>query len=79
MTPTVHHYLNGKYYSSLMDYTNPSLGISNERVKVINGNLTCSFTRENVYPYEGYYNITYNNYPYVLVAYGIGKFRLSNL
>jgi len=40
-----HYYTNGKMTPSLLDVSNPSIGISNAQVKVDNGMMTCSFSR----------------------------------
>jgi len=40
-----HYYTSGKMAPSLLDASNPSIGISNAQVKVDNGMMTCSFSR----------------------------------
>jgi hypothetical protein len=68
--PSVEHNYNIGKSSSLLDSRNPSVGISNQSVKIENGKITCSFTREKSLPnINNYFSLTNANY-YILHANG---------
>jgi hypothetical protein len=68
--PSVEHNYNTGKSSSLLDSRNPSVGISNQSVKIENGMITCSFTREKNLPnINNYFALTNDNY-YILHANG---------
>ncbi len=52
-----------------LDSANPSLGIKNVNISVINGNLVCSFRRDNSNSHANYYNLNTQS-PYFITAYG---------
>lgn len=57
----------------IFDETNPQLGLSNTQVGSFNGNITCSFARDNFNPKTGYFHVDFVSEYYILVAYGSGK------
>ena len=68
---TVQHYLNTFYVPVFLDVLKPSIGITNASVSLVQGNLTCSFTRDNSQLNLFYYNMDHNNNrAYILVANG---------
>jgi hypothetical protein len=71
----VRQYQNSRYYhTTLFDVMQPSLGLTNSKVLVgSNSNFVCMFSRDNQVDRLGYYNITENTTPYMLVAYGSGE------
>jgi hypothetical protein len=42
----MHYYNSGRFAPGLLDPLNPTLGISNSKVELIDGFLVCTFTRE---------------------------------
>jgi hypothetical protein len=65
------------FSSVLLNPDNATLGLSNMVVSLNQGNLTCSFTRDNANSYTGYYQITPTSTPFFLAAYGAGIYTLS--
>ena len=68
----VEHYYNNGHRSSLLDENNPTTGISNANIRIIENNLVCTFRRENSKETPGYFDLK-NRKPYVQVAYGYIK------
>ena len=66
----VQHNYNEQYSSTLFDERIPTLAISNPVISVADKNFTCSFTRDNEYNIENYFNLNKNKKAYVIVAYG---------
>ena len=67
----VEHNYNENDFSSLLDTTNPTIGITNAVVTIVNGNLTCSYTRDNQNANSKYWNINTNPQPYIIMAFGV--------
>ena len=55
-----------------------SVGISKPRVTLVNGNLTCSFVRDNTLNFPGFYKIKENVKVYLITAYGSGIINSIN-
>lgn len=68
----VHHYLNSGYSSSLLNPTDPYIGLLSSKVQIFDSNLTCSFRRENSVDFKGYININELSSLNIIVAYNIG-------
>jgi hypothetical protein len=64
----VEHNRNEGYSSSLLDSTNPSIGITDASITNVGRVITCNFTRANSNSNVNYYNIDVS--PYIQVAYG---------
>lgn len=71
---SVQHYFNFGYISSLLETSQSQIGLTNVKVYQSQGNLTCSFTRDNEIkmPSGRYIKISPNNGLYIVVAYGPG-------
>lgn len=63
------NYIISGYSVSLLDPSNPTVGITGASVQASGTNFTCSFTRDNSNSVSGYYDIAGTD-PYVIVAYG---------
>jgi hypothetical protein len=64
-----HYYTSGKSRPSLLDASNPSIGLSNVQVRVDNEMMTCSFSRAiETGSVANYFNT--NNPFYLLLAKG---------
>jgi hypothetical protein len=75
MKKDVNHYLNDADYSSfLFNSAQPSLGLRNTKVKLVDDRLTCDFERDNFNSMPGYINITSSSKLYLLIAYGPSSF-----
>jgi hypothetical protein len=77
--------INGVGASTYFDSNSKQLGLSNYNIKVDNGLITCSFSRNNDYSANSLYdNITYNNRFYLMAATGnlnlnlVGNYRFSD-
>ena len=68
----VRHNLNTATNSLLMNAANPTFGLSEIRIGVSQGNLFCSFARDNQQQFDGYYQVTPSSSPYLFIAYGTG-------
>jgi len=76
------HYYNSNInykYSNILDPMRPSLGLSNFNLITSQGNLICSYTRENYNQNQNYFNLRNGASPYILVAYGTGLFGKISL
>ena len=71
--PSVFHNVNNGYASSYLVSTNIAIGITNATVQVVNGNLTCSFVRDNTLTVPGFYKISDNAPAFIVSAYGTGN------
>ncbi len=71
--PSVFHNVNNGYSSSYLVSTNIAIGITNATVQVVNGNLTCSFVRDNTLTVPGFYKISDNTPAFIVLAYGTGN------
>ena len=49
---------------------NPTVGISNAKVGIINNSLVCSLTRDNTNNQQNYFQITKTTNTYLIMAYG---------
>lgn len=68
---SIEHYYNSFYFSSPLVASNPTIGISNAMVQVLNGSLVCSLTRDNTNSAQNYYQINSNlTKYYIIAAYG---------
>lgn len=65
----VHHYHNVNFASGLLEPSNPTIGLSNSRISVSDGNLTCTVSRDNSNPNPRYFDFNAAA-PYVAYAYG---------
>ena len=65
------HYYNDKTTPTIMDASNPSLGLTNAKFVLNSTYIICSFTRQNSNPNARYFNVAKGNDPYFLVAYGV--------
>lgn len=55
-----------------MDSNDTKIGLSNTRVQYLDGNFSCSFTRENFQNVSGYHQVDTVSAYYFLVAFGSG-------
>ena len=87
--PTINkvtHNINSLFNSQPIDTNNVALGLSDWSIMVLNGNLTCQYTRINLYSAQKYQQISGNSNFYMTIAYGSGNanknstnFRFFNL
>ena len=66
----IEHYYNNNYFSSVLDSSDRSVGITNAIVSTTNNNLVCNFTRDNTNNKQNYFQISNNTNTYLIVAYG---------
>ena len=66
---TVETYLNTGFSSALLDPNNPSLGLTQISVSVVNNALVCSLRRDNLNSNSNFFNIN-NQQPFLIAAYG---------
>lgn len=50
--------------------SNPTIGITNSKVEVTNGNLVCSFSRDNTNSALNYFQINNSTKSFIIAAYG---------
>lgn len=67
------HYYNSVGISVLMNASKPELGLTNMTVTAKQGNLICSFMRDNINSNPRYFNTYYGVSPHILIAYGSGS------
>jgi hypothetical protein len=66
----IEHYYNNNYFSSVLDSSDRSVGITNAIVSTTNNNLVCNFTRDNTNNKQNYFQISNNTKTSIIVAYG---------
>lgn len=70
---SVQHYFNTLGSSTILIASNPMIGLTNVSVSTSQGNMICSFSRDNINENPKYFDITQGSYPYLLIAYGTGS------
>ena len=76
LKPSIHTYWNNKYskFSSILDVSNPAVGLSNTEIAVIQNNITCLFDRANSVDRPNYLNIKNETVSiFIIAAYGAGE------
>ena len=66
----VEQFFNDERESDFLDSSNASIGLSNIKVNVQNGILTCSFSRENKIDVPNYFKISESTDSFLIAAYG---------
>ncbi len=67
----VQHYVSSGDLISLIEPSEPQIGLSNSRVEQFENNLTCTFTRENkLTDVKSYFGLEPSAKFYLVVAYG---------
>jgi hypothetical protein len=67
---SIEHFYNNNYQSSVLNALNPTVGISNAKVSIINNSLVCSLTRDNTNNQQNYFQITKTTNTFLIMAYG---------
>jgi hypothetical protein len=75
----IEHYYNRGHRSSLLDSNNPTIGITNANVEVIDTSMNCTFTRKNNIDGNDLYFDINNQNPIIMIAYGRGKINLKKI
>ena len=65
---SVEHYYNGNSVQ-LLDPNDPAIGLSNAIVRIENGKIICSMTRDNSNLDQKYFDVNAKN-PFLIAAYG---------
>ena len=73
---SVENWYNNGFSPSVLESSNPQLGLSNVQVFAMDGMLVCLFTRMNIMNTSKYYSIANDSLPYIISAFGSGKAKL---
>jgi hypothetical protein len=68
---TIQQNFNSDYISSLLDTSNPTVGISNASLTTIGNTFTCLFARQNSHPIQNYFDLNKKKSPYLIAAHGL--------
>ena len=68
----VEHYVNKAYSSSVIDPSEPSLGLTNASIITDDKFTLCSFIRLNSHNHSDYFDLN-KNMPYFILAFGAGS------
>lgn len=80
MEKSVKSYISNGYNGVLLiDQYDPQVGLSNIKIELVQKNLSCSFTRENILLVNNYFPLNIDYPPYLLVAYGSGIWKIIRL
>jgi hypothetical protein len=76
LNPSVKTYWNNNLFkmSTVLDESNPKIGLKNTIIIITDNSLECSFSRLNSLDNSNYFNVS-NRPVYVLAAFGSGKFK----
>ncbi len=67
---SIEHFYNNNFQSRILNASNPTVGISNAKIGIINNSLVCSLTRDNTNDQQNYFQITQTTNTYLIMAYG---------
>ena len=72
---SVENWINNGYVPSVLNSSDPQIGLSNVSVYSEDGRIRCHFTRDNTAPIYNYYTIDNSSLPFIVSAFGSGYFK----